>query len=480
MTLEQLEHLRRVRAAAHRASWPRWPAARARGASGSIASSALAPRVLRMPAYVLRVLADLRPMADVGPVDLDEVRRVLDRAAADARSRSRRRAASAGSSSARPQQARGRSFRVVFVPGLAERMFPQKPREDPLLLDDAARAALDARCRRSATALAAERLLLQLAAGAATERLYVSYPRIELSESRARVPSFYALDVHARRHRPRARSRDARGAARAVAGSATLAWPAPPRAGRRDRRPGARPRGAAARCSTRRIAAAVKGHAHYLLRLNECLRRSVIDRWARGRDAVVAERRPDARRRRHDAPALAAQRLTARSYSLSALQHFSACPYQFVLSAIYRLQPLEQPEPLQRLDPLTRGSIFHDIQARFFRELQARGALPVTAATLDAARAVLDDVVDDVADARARRAGAGRRARLGATRVRVDPPRPARLAATTLAQRRRRVASRGTSSSAFGPRARRARCRAAVRDAGARSRAGSRCAARSI
>jgi hypothetical protein len=36
----------------------------------------LAPRVLRTPAYVLRVLADLRPMAEVGPVDLDEARRV--------------------------------------------------------------------------------------------------------------------------------------------------------------------------------------------------------------------------------------------------------------------------------------------------------------------------------------------------------------------------------------------------------------------
>ena len=40
-----------------------------------------------------------------------------------------------------PHQARGRSFRVVFVPGLAERIVPQRPREDPLLLDDAAPAA---------------------------------------------------------------------------------------------------------------------------------------------------------------------------------------------------------------------------------------------------------------------------------------------------------------------------------------------------
>ena len=77
---------------------------------------------------------------------------------------------------------------------------------------------------------------------------------------------------------------------------------------------------------------------------------------------------------------LASQRLTVRPYSLSALQRFSACPYQFLLAAVYRLQPLEQPEPLQRLDPLTRGSLFHTIQAQFFRTLDSRGALPVTAA----------------------------------------------------------------------------------------------------
>jgi hypothetical protein len=99
----------------------------------------------------------------------------------------------------------------------------------------------------------------------------------------------------------------------------------------------------------------------------------------------------------HTADALAAQRLTARAYSLSALQKFSACPYQFALSAIYRLQPLERPEPLQRMDPLTRGSIFHEVQARFFRDMDARGALPVTQATVTAAAEALDGAVDEVA-----------------------------------------------------------------------------------
>src|SRR5439155_1040824 len=110
-----------------------------------------------------------------------------------------------------PHQARGRSFRVVFVPGLAERVVPQRPREDPLLLDERRRslnATLGAGLSNgssspfSGTLLveqdvrgSAERLLLKIAIGAACERLYLSYPRLDVAETRARVPSFYALDV---------------------------------------------------------------------------------------------------------------------------------------------------------------------------------------------------------------------------------------------------------------------------------------------
>jgi ATP-dependent helicase/nuclease subunit B len=67
-----------------------------------------------------------------------------------------------------------------------------------------------------------------------------------------------------------------------------------------------------------------------------------------------------------------------------------------VLSAIYRLRPFEQPEPLQRMDPLTRGSLFHEIQASFFRTLQSRSLLPVTAATVDHAKAILDETIEQI------------------------------------------------------------------------------------
>ena len=93
-----------------------------------------------------------------------------------------------------PQAARGRTFRVVFVPGLAERIFPQRLREDALLLD-ARRAELGAPLAVADTRADDERLQLRLAVGAAAERIHLSYPRLELAESRPRVPSFYVLDV---------------------------------------------------------------------------------------------------------------------------------------------------------------------------------------------------------------------------------------------------------------------------------------------
>jgi ATP-dependent helicase/DNAse subunit B len=97
------------------------------------------------------------------------------------------------------------------------------------------------------------------------------------------------------------------------------------------------------------------------------------------------------------APLLAAQRLSARPYSLSALQKFSSCPYQFLLSAIYRLEPAEEPEPLQTLDPLTRGALFHEVQAEFFRELQRAGQLPVAQAAVSRVLAILDATTARVA-----------------------------------------------------------------------------------
>jgi ATP-dependent helicase/DNAse subunit B len=255
-------------------------------------------------------------------------------------------------------------FNVVFAPALAERLFPQKLREDPLLLD-ALRQDLKSDLPLKGDRAEHERLLLRLAIGAATDRLYASFPRIETSEARARVPSFYALEIM-RAVTGRVPDHQTLERMAAQESRASLAWPAPEQA--KDAIDDFEHDLSVLR-GLMLSDTEVKGRAHYMLTLNACLKRSVTERWARGRkewsqyDGLV--RVTDATR-----SFLEKQRLNARPYSVSALQQYAACPYRFFLSAAYRLAPLEEPEPLQRMDPLTKGSIFHQVQAEFFRALQ--------------------------------------------------------------------------------------------------------------
>jgi len=351
----------------------------------------LAPMVLRRPERVLGVLAELRALGPIGPVALDEVRDVLADELATVAERpppARHGRVFVGML----ELARGRAFDVVFVPGLAERIFPQKPREDPILLD-ALRQQLGGALRTQGDRAQHERLLLRIAAGAATRRLYLSYSRIELAEARPRVPSFYAMEVQralaGRIPDPQALEREA-----AAVGQARLAWPAPEEPARAidEVEHDLASLGGILRLEPARA----RGRARYLLELNDRLARSLRARWARWRprftpyDGIV-QLAPGTR------DVLLASRPTARAYSVSALQRFAACPYQFFLSAICRLAPREEIAPLERLDPLTRGRLFHEVQAECLRALQQAGGLPVSRGTLDAARDVLDQTLDRVA-----------------------------------------------------------------------------------
>jgi CRISPR/Cas system-associated exonuclease Cas4 (RecB family) len=349
----------------------------------------LAPRVLRRPHRVLALLAELRPMAAVGAVTLDEVCTVLSESLTMVRqpppeSRYGRVLV------ATPDQMRGRNFDVVFVPGLAERMFPQRIREDPLLLDGL-RVRLEADLQTREQRSGHERLRLRLAAGAAKKAIWFSYPRMDLTESRPRVASFYALDIqHALTGS--VPDIDALEQQAFEEGGARLAWPAPVDSrlaidhveydlavlGPLLRHPDP---------------GFVRGRARYLLDLNTHLARSLKTRWARwhhprwcsfdglcGVDHAPPE-------------VLAGYRLKVRPYSVSALQKFAACPYQFLLSAIHRLEPREEPVPLDQMDPLTRGHMFHRVQAELMRELKACGGLPVSPAVLARALRTLEQVL---------------------------------------------------------------------------------------
>jgi ATP-dependent helicase/nuclease subunit B len=361
----------------------------------------LAQTALRNPQPVLSVLAELEPMREVGPASLDEVRDVLCERLGFLRAEPPKRRYGrvfVGSI----EEARGRTFDIVFLPGLAEGLFPRRAVEDPLLLDEhriKLAPGLDTQDHR----IARERMLLRSAAAAASESLTVSYPRMDVAQSRARVPSFYALEVVRAAEGRLPSLREFRDRASSAA-SSRLDWPAPahPRHAIDD----AEYDLASLQAALKLRGAAAQGSARYLMQSNPALGRSLRTRGRRwrnfwsGADGIVD---PDPA----TLDALQSHRLANRSYSPSSLQHFAACPYRFVLQAVFQFRPRQEPARLEQMDPLTRGALFHSAQFELFRALSSAHLLPVTPdqlpATLDLADQVLDRVAakyeDDLAPA---------------------------------------------------------------------------------
>ena len=329
---------------------------------------ALAPRVLLRPDRVLRVLADLRPMGAVGPVTLDEAARVSPigwRASKPSRPLRRYGRVLVAS----PAQLRGRSLRRRVHPGAGGADVSAEAARGSA----AARRGAAAARRRAAAAGRTRAELENCSCGLRSARpshdLYVSFPTVEIGEGRPRVPSLYALEVW-RAMTGRVPSADELQQAAARASQATLAWPAPADRDEAidalehdlstlralDGEPDAtRARPRALHPAAERIAATLRSRAVHARQAG----------WSHWDGITSATERVK--------PILAGHRLGARRYSLSALQKYAVCPYQFLLSAIYRLRPAEDLEPLQRMDPLTRGSLFHEMQTAFYRQLAGRG-----------------------------------------------------------------------------------------------------------
>jgi hypothetical protein len=96
--------------------------------------------------------------------------------------------------------------------------------------------------------------------------------------------------------------------------------------------------------------------------------------------------------------ALAEHRLSARAWSPSSLQQFAICPYKFTLHGIHGLRPREEPAPLEQMDPLTRGGLFHAVQFALLGELRKqRGLLPVNAERLPEVLRIADRWLDHIA-----------------------------------------------------------------------------------
>lgn len=307
----------------------------------------------------------------------------------------------------------GLSFRLVAIPGLVEGGFPGPLRPDPFLLDrerealnqelaaprpeveaPASRRARPAKRQlslfdppligappvrpaavsRPALPTTQDRLvelrrLFHRAVTQAGERLILSYPRADPRTGRERLPSLFFV-----------------AAASAAAG---------------------RPLGAGD------LDALVAEDAPQSLPLERALDRGERDRWrvlASGQEAVLAiaagsvffrqsrlanEARWSRSLTPYDGlvafpagePESEAQAAAVRArldpvasghpLSASRLAVFGRCGFQYLLEHVLRLETLPEPEERRKLDPLERGTLFHEVAELFLRELRETGGLPV-------------------------------------------------------------------------------------------------------
>ena len=352
----------------------------------------LSALALHRPETVLSLLAELEPMGQVGPVTLTEVREVLSRRLGVLRRDPAERPYGrvfVGT----PQEAGGRSFQVVCLPGLSEGIFPGKATEDPLL-QDRLRRRVSTHLPLLVDKIHEERRLLRIALAAASRRVLASYPRTDLVRGRSRVPSLYALELMrgALGELPDVQELERKSAA---ASSTRLGWTAPrdPARAIDDAEYDLATLGPVLQAPKSQDT----GQGRYLLLVNPWLARSLRARYKRwlpawsDDDGVLARSDPATRRILHQ------HRLRNRAYSATALEKYASCPYRFFLHSIQRLRPREEALALVRMDPLTRGSLFHEVQSRLFRRLREEDLLPMNSGRLEPILSRADQVLDQVA-----------------------------------------------------------------------------------
>ena len=109
---------------------------------------------------------------------------------------------------------------------------------------------------------------------------------------------------------------------------------------------------------------------------------SVSSPWARVRaEGMMRERRRFA----GEAGAWVLPRV-----SVSRLERYMKCPFQFYVSNVLQVQ--EEPKDATSRSPLERGRFLHELFETFFHEWQARGHSRITAALMADARALFDEI----------------------------------------------------------------------------------------
>lgn len=263
--------------------------------------------------------------------------------------------------------ARGLSFRVVFIPGLVERVFPAAARQDPLLLDQERQKINQAARLKGGLPLKGsrgqeEKILFTLAVSAARERLVLSYPRLDPASGKERIPSFFLLRV-------------GEALTKEIIGYSKLETLPFYRRLPLSRLAPAEPEQAIdeQEFDLAQIGKALQSHNSkplvYLLRLFPNLaqtKKLAQLRWGMRLfteydGCLSSERAKRLLREKH--------LLAGRIHSPTKLEMYAVCPFRYFLAEVLDLECYPSPEEILRLPPLEKGKLMHEILYRFYQRL---------------------------------------------------------------------------------------------------------------
>ncbi len=244
--------------------------------------------------------------------------------------------------------ARAIPFRVLFIIGMNEKVFPRNVREDPLLRDSVRQVMeriLGYKIDEKLNGFEEEKLLYYLLVRSAKERLFITYQRTDDS-GETRIPSWYISQV--RQSEP------------------VKAWRIPRRLSDKY--------------------SVTEFYDYHLLTQHELSARLILEGadampamkrfsfnpalYRHGRDAIASHEKMTAGLTEFDGiigyPEGYWQFVTGRGISPTSMELFALCPFSYFARHLLGLDRIERPEAVIGIQPVDAGNICHMILKRFY------------------------------------------------------------------------------------------------------------------
>jgi len=277
-------------------------------------------------------------------------------------------------------ESRGLGFRAVIVPGLAEKSFPSAGRQDPIVLDDerraiTAKAGSGAYLPPKSARPAEERMLFALALGAGAEHATFTFSRLDVATARERVPSHFLVRL----------AEAITGEVRSYATLESVPFfdrePMFPAAG--SDRPALDLDDYDLQTVANQTATQGKaGHAFFLKEVSEQFKRGVDVETARWQEKTFTQFDGIVRSAAH-------KTIAGEPMSPTRIESYAGCPFAYFVGRVLGLDAIEEPEEIERISPLDRGSLLHRIfftaYAEYFKDGRKVSADGLSAALVAAA-----------------------------------------------------------------------------------------------